>query len=374
MNTPPFCPNPECRHHHTPSRSWYRKHGSYRTQCFGTVPRYRCCACKHTFSSQSFSIDYYAKRKLSYSRILTELVGCSSSRHMSRVLKVSCATIQNRVARLSRNALAMHEHAVSSLQLSEHLAADGFESFTRSHFHPNNIHLLVGRDSQFVYFWNETTIRRKGRMSPGQHRHRASLERRWKASLQGISRSFAELCLRVADLVTRSSHVPCVLDTDDHTRYPKVIRTSVATQHLMTGNLLIHRQTSSRVARTRSNPLFPVNYIDREIRKDMHNHVRKTVCHARNQSNMMQRLSLYLWHHNYRKPHRIVDRAVDMPLHAEQTGISKQAIDRMARGFFSRRSFLSRSIVTGSFAEMWRQRLVSPMKHTHDYCPHYALV
>lgn len=373
MYTPPFCPHPDCPHHHKPPRNWYHRHGLYHTRTFGSVPRFQCYQCRRTFSSQSFSIDYYAKRRLSYSRIIQELVGCSSSCHISRVLKASCASIHNRIARLSRNALIMHEHAMTTLGLSEHLTADGLESFTHSHFHPNNIHLIVGTDSQFAYFWNEVTLRRKGQMSPTQHRRRASLEAQWKPIPHGISFSFNEICLRVTDLVTRSSHLPCILDTDEHAQYPKALRESIATRYLMTGNLLIHRRTSSRAARTPRNPLFPVNYLDREIRKDLHNHVRKTVCHARNQNNMMQRLSVYLWHHNYRKPYRIIDRAEEVPVHAEVAGLTRSVITRLSRGMFSRRSFLSRSTVTGTFAAICRCRLRTPMKHTHDYCPRYAL-
>ena len=37
-----------------------------------------------------------------------------------------------------------------------------------------------------------------------------------------------------------------------------------------------HLRVSSRVPRTRLNPLFAVNYIDRQLRKDLDEHVRET--------------------------------------------------------------------------------------------------
>lgn len=67
---------------------------------------------------------------------------------------------------------------------------------------------------------------------------------------------------------------------------------------------LIHKTVSSRAARTPANPLFPVNYLDREIRKDLHEHVRETACFGRNVNAQMERLTLYLFYHNYRNRHR----------------------------------------------------------------------
>ncbi|MBL8967515.1 MAG: hypothetical protein JNG85_10915, partial [Spirochaetaceae bacterium] len=60
---PPFCPNPGCEHHRQASGFRYQAFvpwGFYTTRAFGLVPRFRCTACRKTFSSQTFSVDYYA--------------------------------------------------------------------------------------------------------------------------------------------------------------------------------------------------------------------------------------------------------------------------------------------------------------------------
>ena len=375
MTHPPFCPYAICSLHHGSTRThdWYQKHGTHHTKAFGTVQRFKCKACRRTFSTQTFALDYYAKRRICYQRIMRELIGCSSNRHISRMLSVSCNSVQNRIARLSRNALAMHEQAVSEIAFSENVAADGFESFTYSQYHPNNIHILVGSQSQFTYFWNEVTIRRKGRMTPRQKARRAELEQEWIATKGGITLSFKEIYLRMSDLITRASHHTRTLTTDEHQSYVRAQESSMAAQHLAKAGLLQHVRVSSKLPRTRHSALFPVNYMDREIRKDQKNHVRETVCHARNQNNMMQRLSVYLWHHNYYKHHRIVDHEQEsVPLHAEVAGISRRRIRSLKRGFFQYRSFLSRSLVTGSYRQIWTSTLRSPMRNDPDYCPKYA--
>ncbi len=70
---------------------------------------------------------------------------------------------------------------------------------------------------------------------------------------------------------------------------------------------LIHRRVDSRAPRTTSNPLFPVNYMDREFRKDLAEHVRETVRFARNVNHSMERLWVYLLSHNLFKRFRIND-------------------------------------------------------------------
>lgn len=377
MTHPTFCPNPKCRLHTSDPKGvvWYQKFGFHHTKAFGPVQRYRCTLCRKTFSSQTFSIDYYAKRVLSYDRIMREIVGCSSNRHISRTLRASCDSVQNRVARLSRNALSMHEHAMSLIPFAEDVAADGFESFTHSQYHPNNINILVGSRSQFTYFWNEVTIRRKGVMTEKQRLRRDELEKKWKATKGGITRSFAEVYVRIADLCTRLPYRHCTLYTDEHKSYVYARKASASVRHISTIGLFSHIRLSSKLPRTRHNMLFPVNYMDREIRKDQKNHVRETVCHARNQSNMMQRLSLYLWHHNYYKHHRIIDRDQEsVPLHAEVAGLTRKKIRSLKRGFFQHRAFLSRSLVSGSYLDIWMCGLRTPMKNKPDYCPKYAQV
>jgi hypothetical protein len=51
---------------------------------------------------------------------------------------------------------------MAELTLREALVFDGFESFAFSQYYPNNIHLMVTSDSQFVLGFNAAVLRRKG--------------------------------------------------------------------------------------------------------------------------------------------------------------------------------------------------------------------
>jgi transposase-like protein len=124
-----FCPNPDCIYHqHAPTERWFVAAGFYMTKTFGKVPRFRCSACGKYFSSQTFSLDYFAKRTLPYPKIELLLSSSMSIRSLARFFAASCATIQNRIDRLARQALALHKTLRSHANLHEAVCIDGFVS------------------------------------------------------------------------------------------------------------------------------------------------------------------------------------------------------------------------------------------------------
>ncbi len=107
---PPFCPNPWCPFHHPHLLStyrWFSHDGFHHTLAFGPVPRFLCRFCNSHFSSQTFRMDYYAKRPVSYSRIFTLLCSGCSLRSIARAFDLSCGSVTNRIHRLSRQCIAL---------------------------------------------------------------------------------------------------------------------------------------------------------------------------------------------------------------------------------------------------------------------------
>ena len=120
-----------------------------------------------------------------------------------------------------------------------------------------------------------------------------------------------------------------------------------------------------------SNELFSANYMDRQIRKDCANHVRETVRFSRNVNACMERLWVYFFYHNYRKPYRIGKG--EKRTHAECAGIAGEAIGRAVRRYYTRREFLSRSRLAGPMRRVWLRSLKTPLKHGSEYLPQFAL-
>ena len=365
MKHPPFCPNPACAlHYRTPSgERWCVKSGRYPTALHGAVQRYRCRRCGVRFSTQTFSIDYYVKRRIDYHRLLNQLKSTSSCRDMGRELRVSTATVANRTDRLCRSMLAAHLRIAGGHRVAEPLVADGFESFTVSQYFPNNIHLLVGKRSQYLYGCNHVTIRRKGRMSPAQRQRREELERANRFGGRSLEHAFAAL---LCDCTSLFSHdQPLLLYTDEKREYVRALeRARLAAFHQI--------RISSHKPRTVTNPLFAANYLDRQIRKDQANHVRETVCFARNVNNAMSRLVVYFTYHNYLKAYRERERGKSRRSHAEVAGIPAGRIAGELRHVFTTRAFFMRSRPEGFWRDLWLKKLLTPLKADLEHLPRYA--
>ena len=81
------------------------------------------------------------------------------------------------VGRLARQAIGTMASLRPFQSSAEELVADGFESFVRSQYCPNNIHHLIGSESQYVHACDLAHMRRKGRMTGRQKRKRERLEK-----------------------------------------------------------------------------------------------------------------------------------------------------------------------------------------------------
>lgn len=358
MFEPPFCPIPTCVNHHTPPPTrWWTRSGFHHTAAFSEVPRYRCRACKHTFSVQTFSTHYYAKRCINFCTLERLNASSMSLRALSRHYAASCATIQNRLDRLSRQAVAPHATLRTQASRYEGICFDGFVSFDKSQYFPSDIGISLTSDSQFMLTLTHATTRRSGRKTESQAKKVKILYQGLSFEKKAIERSFTEHLDRLARERPPSSDKPLVLVTDEKLEY----RRSLYRHRLFTHQDEDHRtaqlRVSSKLPRTLFNPLFSSNYIDRELRKDQANHRRESTCFCRKAANGMSRLMVYMAHHNYEKQFRINLPKGSERTHAEEAGISRKAIEQQRSRYFKDRVFLSRIYLDETDRQRWKKEL-----------------
>ncbi len=386
--TPPFCPNPSCRHHQHdrtpyPAKPFFRRFGSFHSARDGLVPRFRCSACHATFSASTFSLDYYAKRTLDLPQIFRSITEGESLSAIARHLSCSPASIQNRLDRLGRASLALHTRLSSSLPLAEDLVADGFESFERSQYFPSHLNILVGSRSQFLFGFTHSTLRRKGRMSDLQKRTRATLEHRFTPPKSALFSSFSLLMREIPSHWNHSLLPSLTLTTDEHPAYPRAIASvpelfpTVSSSAFSSSSSTVfhHRRIPSSAPRTVTNPLFPVNYYDRELRKDLAAFHRESTCYTRNVAAGLLRSACYLAWHNYQRPHRIRRTAAAPPVacHAHVAGIDREDIANAWKRLFTERPFVSRDALPEWALMVWEKRCPTPLAAHPDFLPKYAL-
>lgn len=378
MFRPPFCPNPHCRYHTLAPREaqWFYRRGSYHTAAFGEVARFSCRLCGKTFSRQSFHLDYYVKRPLDYRRIKDRLTAGSGLRAIGRSLSISHHSIANRIGRLARQGLAVNATLLADPDFhpTEDLVADGFESFVADQWHPNNIHLLVGSESQCLYRFDYAHLRRKGRMSERQRRQRPFRERAERGKGVSIGESFSRIVSAVEDLFARSFSSSMALYSDCKSEYLAPIRASPLLGKLEAAGLFRHIRISSHLPRTLHNPLFPVNYLDREIRLRSADHVRETLQFSRSVATSLERLAVFQLQHNFFKPYRVDKPELKKLTHAEVAGVHPQRIQRTLGRLFQWRAFYSRVNLSSSEDLIWRRGVGNTDRPDRSYRPAYVMM
>jgi transposase-like protein len=351
---------------------FYVHTGSYSTNVSGTVQRFKCKYCGRGFSERTTSIDYYTKRNINYQYIWDSVNGGESVSAIARHTGFSPQCIQNRLDRLGRSSLAMHRRLVSTLSLNEHLCADGFETFDKSQYFPCNIDILVGGESQFLYANTHVSMRRKGRMTKKQRKLREAIDKKWKPRPRSIEQAFLDLIKTIEPIWKQTEFPVLVLKTDEHKAYPRAINRAPFLVAARTAKHFLHEQYSSKAERTVHNPLFPVNYYDRELRKDIAAYHRESTCHGRSVSNGLLRLATYVIWHNYDKRHRIKWVKAPGETHSDVAGIDPSLVEEEFSRLFVERGFLSHAKLTPEEKKTWLKQKKTPLKEEKEYVPLYA--
>lgn len=372
--TPPFCPNRSCPTHQIgfqiPSR-WFHRRGTRLTQVVGPVQVFQCLVCRRGFSERTFDIDYWTHRFVDYRNIQNLLVGGSGLRQSCRTLGVSTRLLANRHTRLARQSLALHARCLRDFRLEEPLVFDGFESFAYSQYFPNNLNLLVTSSSQFVLGLNAAVLRRKGRMTDCQKARRAEIEQDYRAPGNAIYQSSLEMLGFGCQLAFESRTLPIRILSDEKPEYSRALSHLRPFGEWMNQGLLVHSTTSSKAVRSLDNPLFPVNYLDRQLRKDLAEHVRETVRFARRLECSLERAVIHLVHHNCFKVFRsrlTGDRR--KVTHAQQAGLDSGVIEKKRQTMFVHRAFWWKSGLADWQWDIWNRRTGIPIHKVTPLAKH----
>ena len=108
FETPPFCPNPECRWHQIEDakEAHFTKHDSRPVRRFPYVTRrFYCTLCETYFSDSVFHLFYRDRTEPTYQQIFHYHDHGQSRRALARDLKCSLSTVQRRFRKLAGQAL-----------------------------------------------------------------------------------------------------------------------------------------------------------------------------------------------------------------------------------------------------------------------------
>ena len=377
MYCPPFCPNKDCEHHnhHKLSRSqrlkvgtWFWRKGRGRSACAGEFQKFQCTSCRRYFSERTFSIDYRVHKIVSYRDLVKDVRSRCSLAATYRNRGISASIHRNRIGRLARNCIALHAELFPHLKTPEDLIADGFVSFEVSQYYPSNLHVLIGKESEYLYAMDHVTIRRTGIMTDAQKKKQARLEQVYRPGSRGIQKSFGRImhtmstCIDRWDLGPESHRTQpgsvCLI-TDNKKEYPDAIGSSELTHHQIASQRLDWKHISSDHNRGPGGPMFAMDNFDRELRKDIASYVRETVTFRRNVAHAMESVQVYRMYHNFLKPFR--SRDVQKQRRWQRAGLPEKLVRSRLKKLFTQRAFLSHlETVPEEDMRVWKRQLYTP--------------
>ena len=293
---PRFCPWPDCpAHDDTGRRAGFHRHGSYATRRRPAVPRFRCAACRRTFSRQSFAVSFYLKRPELLVPVAAGLQAGSAHRQIARSLGCAPSTITRLSARLGRHALLLLARSLRHLEgrLAEPIVLDHFETFEFTQDFPFGIATPVGGNSWFVYGLDPAPHLRAGLRSPAQH---ARLTTRPTRPLRG---GYDASSARVINMLLALRPVgrPLELIGDGHPAYDRAVRrshsaTSIRLQRFPNPPRGPNGAPRSPEARARDRAMFPADALHALLRHTLAHHRRETIAFGRRLNALMERLFL----------------------------------------------------------------------------------
>jgi hypothetical protein len=334
VDVPPFCPNPDCVYHDMAAAEgteWFYRTRPFRTLARGLVKTFLCKACRKSCSTQTFSTLYWTHSMGNLEHLENQLVSSDSLRQIGRNCGWSYRAVRTRIQRLARQYLTLFAIALATAVMNEDGVFDGFESFIVSQFFPTNYHILVGADSQAIYGLNALVMRRKGRMTQEQKEMRDLIDAVWRPEPGALREAVRRFFTDCVPMIKRTIETleKWGVTTDLKPEYVEALHQVPEINEMMERGEMEHHQVSSKQERTQTNPMWPANYIDREIRKDMGEHVRETVKHGREMNCSMERMAIKLGRHTFRKPYRIntpVDQAGQVVTHADRAGFTRNPL------------------------------------------------
>jgi hypothetical protein len=260
MFTPPFCPYRDCAHHARPRAGFCILFGTYHPRCRPhPVQRFRCRACRRTFSRQTFRMDYRDHRPALNAPLFLSLASGLGLRQSARNLGLSLRCTELKFRKIARHLRRLNLNLRAPLSGPTRFHFDELETYEEErNTRPLSVALLVASDSRYIVWAQSAPIRARGKMTPAR---KEALEKARKRHglRRDLSRANAARTLaRGARLTARQA--PVVLETDEKSTYPRLAQRAFGRARLE------HRRTSGQLARTTWNPLFPINHEEALLR------------------------------------------------------------------------------------------------------------
>lgn len=285
------CPNKQCpRHHRSEIRnnSVHKKGLFHRRSDRKWVQRYHCTLCLRSFSTATYSINRYQKKRHLNHKIARLLVAGVSQRECQRIFKINRKTVIKKFLVMSERAeLKLHE-LNKKRNKTTIMQFDDMETFEHTKLKPISVTLAVEENSRYILGFRVAQMPAKGLLSKKSVlKYGKRLDERFKERkilFQNIQ-SFLEN--------------GCLIKSDENPHYINDVKKYFPnSEHLQYkgGRGCIVGQ--GELKKLGFDPLFSLNHTCATFRARANRLFRKTWCTTKKKERLARHLNLVILHHN----------------------------------------------------------------------------
>jgi len=293
---PKRCPKPACPSRRGAVFAWQRKGSYVRSVDLRLVQRFRCLACRSTFSSQTFRVDYRLQKPWLPLSVFQALVAKTTIRQTARSLGCKPDTVLHHLRLVGLHGRWIHaaflaRHKATGPGLSGTFQLDELETFeTDRRLFPLTVPILVHRKTWFVVHAATGTLPARGNLRPFDEMRKEHYEKRHG---RRISRSKEATTACVSALKAHlDPNAPFDIQTDQKKSYPPIFRS-------VFGRSTRHQWIHSKARRDRANLLFTINNCLAQARDNMSRLVRRNWGHSKLERNLRWHLWAWVLYRNY---------------------------------------------------------------------------
>jgi transposase-like protein len=295
---PGFCPC-ETPDGGTCGSRQYQRRGTFTRACDGRqVQRFQCKRCGHTYSTQTFRVDYKLRKPALDRLIFTLLVSKDTQRQIARTFDCDRGSVARRIELYGKHGKAFHEQMLRSRNQAQpwqgRFLLDELETYEHNRrLKPVTVPLLVHKPSHCILHVAVGTLPPRKPLSQANQKKLEAYEL-VEGKRGSESRAKVSECFDVLQSIVPTSGLVLV-DTDQKHTYRVLLKKAF-------GDRLVHQRTHSTEPRTYWNALFVVNHTFAMLRDGLSRLVRRTWAASKQREKLEWHLWLYIAWRNYVRP------------------------------------------------------------------------
>ena len=277
------CPNTNCT-----SPFSFKKDGHFKRKEDGKIiQRYRCKTCSARFSSATFSLARWQKKRKVNTPLLELLSSGVSLRRSAKLLKLSRSTVEKKLPYLGKLCALKNERALKKQSVSK-LQVDDLITLEHSKLKPLSVSVAVNSENRHILAVEVSRIAAFGKLA------KISVKKYGKRKSKHRE-AFENLMAKIAPVIKKNA----LIESDGHQEYARAFK-----KFLPGRTHQIHASEPACVVgqgelkKVQFDPLFAVNHTLAMLRANINRLIRRSWCTTKVPERLKDHLEIFIYYFN----------------------------------------------------------------------------